>query len=682
MVGPRPRGLHGHRPGALDRLVLRAAGRAAADARRWEHPYVRRVVGYPEVVLDAAFWRLPGGSVLELIEYVARRGDGRHGDLQRRQRAPLPRHGDIHASSHGSRRSPRSATRRPWRSPGARTAAAGPATCATPTASRSSSCRCRRAARSWTRSPGDRHGRGAPGLREVAARAGISISTGVACAQRASRHRRGDAPAGGRGRARARLRAEPAGPRPALGGDAHHRLPGARPGQRRRGRDRPGRGGRAARGRPLRAADQLRGPVPSSTPSTCACWPRGASTACCCCWPTRAPGRPAPGWPACASRSWPSTASCRRSSAPPRCSWTTTAACARSRRTSPGSGTAASRSSARRRPSAPDACQPSALRAAGADLGLDVLVEEGPWTTEFGVEATARLLASPAPPTAILAGSNLTVFGVLRAVRAAGLRVPGEVSVLVSDDVPAFEFIDPPLTALSQDPGADRARGRPAPARPARRRRARDGAHPHAAGGARERRDRPTPPTEVRTREHDRGRAGLSPAVPRAQRPRPAALRDAGPGRDRRRRGGLGRVHLAVARLGGGRAHDRRGGAGAAAAGRGPARPAPAVGADARPDVLVRARRHRELRHQRAGLGDLGPRGTPRRPARAPAPRRRGARLVPRLRLDHLGPGRPRLDDARVRRLRRAGLHGRQGRLGLAIRPRASAPTAAATRPA
>lgn len=41
---------------------------------RWEHPYVRRVVGYPEVVLEAAFWRLPGGSILELIEYVVPAG--------------------------------------------------------------------------------------------------------------------------------------------------------------------------------------------------------------------------------------------------------------------------------------------------------------------------------------------------------------------------------------------------------------------------------------------------------------------------------------------------------------------------------------------------------------------------------------------------------------------------------
>ena len=38
--------------------------------KRWDVEYVGRVVGYPGVVLDAAFWRLAGDTVLELLEYV------------------------------------------------------------------------------------------------------------------------------------------------------------------------------------------------------------------------------------------------------------------------------------------------------------------------------------------------------------------------------------------------------------------------------------------------------------------------------------------------------------------------------------------------------------------------------------------------------------------------------------
>jgi catechol 2,3-dioxygenase-like lactoylglutathione lyase family enzyme len=35
----------------------------------WDVEYVSRVVGYPGLVFDAALWNLPGGTVLELLEY-------------------------------------------------------------------------------------------------------------------------------------------------------------------------------------------------------------------------------------------------------------------------------------------------------------------------------------------------------------------------------------------------------------------------------------------------------------------------------------------------------------------------------------------------------------------------------------------------------------------------------------
>jgi len=36
----------------------------------WDVEYVGEILGYPGNVLDAAFWRLPGGTILELLEYV------------------------------------------------------------------------------------------------------------------------------------------------------------------------------------------------------------------------------------------------------------------------------------------------------------------------------------------------------------------------------------------------------------------------------------------------------------------------------------------------------------------------------------------------------------------------------------------------------------------------------------
>ena len=38
--------------------------------KRWDVAYVGEILGYPGNVLDGAFWRLPGGTILELLEYV------------------------------------------------------------------------------------------------------------------------------------------------------------------------------------------------------------------------------------------------------------------------------------------------------------------------------------------------------------------------------------------------------------------------------------------------------------------------------------------------------------------------------------------------------------------------------------------------------------------------------------
>jgi catechol 2,3-dioxygenase-like lactoylglutathione lyase family enzyme len=35
----------------------------------WDQEYVARLCGYPRIVLDAAFWHLPQGPVLELLQF-------------------------------------------------------------------------------------------------------------------------------------------------------------------------------------------------------------------------------------------------------------------------------------------------------------------------------------------------------------------------------------------------------------------------------------------------------------------------------------------------------------------------------------------------------------------------------------------------------------------------------------
>ena len=56
-----------------------------------DRPYLGRHVGYPGVKIDAAFVPLPGGAILELLEYqLDGQGAESRGDSQSRQYAYLP----------------------------------------------------------------------------------------------------------------------------------------------------------------------------------------------------------------------------------------------------------------------------------------------------------------------------------------------------------------------------------------------------------------------------------------------------------------------------------------------------------------------------------------------------------------------------------------------------------------
>jgi len=69
-----------------------------------------------------------------------------------------------------------------------------------------------------------------------------------------------------------------------------------------------------------------------------------------------------------------------------------------------------------------------------------------------GFQATSNLLALPPKerPTAILAFNDLFALGVMHSVRAHGLRVPEDVSVIGCDDIPMAAYAYPPLTTISQ----------------------------------------------------------------------------------------------------------------------------------------------------------------------------------------------------------------------------------------
>ena len=72
------------------------------------------------------------------------------------------------------------------------------------------------------------------------------------------------------------------------------------------------------------------------------------------------------------------------------------------------------------------------------------------WTPRTGYEA-ARALAADPGVTALLCGNDDLAVGAMRALREAGRDVPGQVSVVGFDDIPAAEFLSPALTTVRLD---------------------------------------------------------------------------------------------------------------------------------------------------------------------------------------------------------------------------------------
>jgi DNA-binding LacI/PurR family transcriptional regulator len=90
-----------------------------------------------------------------------------------------------------------------------------------------------------------------------------------------------------------------------------------------------------------------------------------------------------------------------------------------------------------------------ALAAAGHELRPE-LVAEGDFTEAGGQRAMEELLARTPDLDAVFVASDPMAVGVLRALRAAGRRVPEDVAVVGFDDAAVAETCDPPLTTVAQ----------------------------------------------------------------------------------------------------------------------------------------------------------------------------------------------------------------------------------------
>ena len=89
-----------------------------------------------------------------------------------------------------------------------------------------------------------------------------------------------------------------------------------------------------------------------------------------------------------------------------------------------------------------------ALAEAGLELDPSLMVY-GDYTRPSGEIATQQLLALPTPPTAIFALNDRMAMGAIRAIQAAGMRVPEDMAVVGYDDIPAAADFTPALTSVS-----------------------------------------------------------------------------------------------------------------------------------------------------------------------------------------------------------------------------------------
>jgi LacI family transcriptional regulator, galactose operon repressor len=91
----------------------------------------------------------------------------------------------------------------------------------------------------------------------------------------------------------------------------------------------------------------------------------------------------------------------------------------------------------------------TAARRTCSAQGFSLAVRHAEATEDGGYDATVRLLRRGPRPTALGVGSLNQLFGVMAALREAGVSVPGEMSVVSFDEDECLAFLEVPVTSVS-----------------------------------------------------------------------------------------------------------------------------------------------------------------------------------------------------------------------------------------
>ncbi|MFQ5868013.1 MAG: substrate-binding domain-containing protein, partial [bacterium] len=78
------------------------------------------------------------------------------------------------------------------------------------------------------------------------------------------------------------------------------------------------------------------------------------------------------------------------------------------------------------------------------------LIKMGDFKKQSGCLLTLELLSLSFPPTVIFACNNLMGLGAMDALREGKIRIPEEIGLVIFDDLPWFNHVNPPLTVVAQ----------------------------------------------------------------------------------------------------------------------------------------------------------------------------------------------------------------------------------------
>jgi len=83
-------------------------------------------------------------------------------------------------------------------------------------------------------------------------------------------------------------------------------------------------------------------------------------------------------------------------------------------------------------------------------VARELVVIVGDFSIHSGAAAAAAMLNRPQRPTAIFCFSDEMAIGALHIAKTQNLRVPEDIAIAGFDNIRFCEFLDPPLTTISQ----------------------------------------------------------------------------------------------------------------------------------------------------------------------------------------------------------------------------------------